>query len=417
MNSYKDFERIVSLLMQERHSCLSKQEIQELEQWKIDFPELAARALRLLHDDQLPQRIRKLEASDLKIRKKLLEHNIPADSARSGTVPPSAENDNVIMLRSRRLFSRKWLRYAAAIVFLAGAAFIFRVTTSDKKPLNKADVVDAANDILPGRDKAVLTLADGSKIVLDNVAEGQIGRQGDISILKLPDGALKYQEDQDNPAAADAPVSYNTITTPNAGQYALTLPDGSGVWLNAASSMTFPTRFNKAERRLSITGEVYFEVARDAARPFIVQVNKESTVEVLGTHFNINAYSNEPSVKTTLLEGKVSVKKGGETGILLPGQQAIITDKITLEKNVDVEQVMAWKNGFFNFEQVDLSELMRQLERWYDIKVVLQGNLPEIRFKGKMYRNERLSTVLNFLEGSGLAFRMEGKTLTVQQHK
>ena len=278
-------------------------------------------------------------------------------------------------------------------------------------------MVDAANDILPGRDKAVLTLADGSKIVLDNVAEGQIGRQGDISILKLPDGALKYQEDQDNPAAADAPVSYNTITTPNAGQYALTLPDGSGVWLNAASSMTFPTRFNKAERRLSITGEVYFEVARDAARPFIVQVNKESTVEVLGTHFNINAYSNEPSVKTTLLEGKVSVKKGGETGILLPGQQAIITDKITLEKNVDVEQVMAWKNGFFNFEQVDLSELMRQLERWYDIKVVLQGNLPEIRFKGKMYRNERLSTVLNFLEGSGLAFRMEGKTLTVQQHK
>ena len=132
MNSYKDFERIVSLLMQERHSCLSKQEIQELEQWKIDFPELAARALRLLHDDQLPQRIRKLEASDLKIRKKLLEHNIPADSARSGTVPPSAENDNVIMLRSRRLFSRKWLRYAAAIVFLAGAAFIFRVTTSEQ---------------------------------------------------------------------------------------------------------------------------------------------------------------------------------------------------------------------------------------------------------------------------------------------
>ena len=148
-----------------------------------------------------------------------------------------------------------------------------------------------------------------------------------------------------------------------------------------------------------------------------IQVNNESTVEVLGTHFNINAYSNEPSVKATLLEGKISVKKGAETGVLQPGQQAVITDKITLEKRVDVDQVMAWKNGLFNFEHADLSELMRQLERWYDIKVIIRGDLPEIRFKGKMYRNERLSSVLNFLEGSGLEFRMEDKTLIVQRRQ
>lgn len=416
MNPYNDIQRIVSLLVQEQHSGLSKEEIHELEQWKKDFPDLAARASEILHDEQLPQLIRKLEASDLKIRKRLLGHNIPIDSNTAEAVPLSSEDNNMAPLRSSRLFFPKWWRYAAAVLFLAGVTLVFRLSAPEKDPTADTGVATVAGDILPGSDKAILTLADGSKIVLDNLAEGQIGRQGEVAILKLPDGALKYQEDQGK-AAADAPIVYNTITTPNAGQYALTLPDGSGVWLNAASSMTFPTRFDKTERRLSITGEVYFEVARDADKPFVVEVSNGSTVEVLGTHFNINAYSNEPSVKTTLLEGKVRVKKGDQTGVLQPGQQAVITDKITLEKNVDVEQVMAWKNGLFNFEHVDLSELMRQLERWYDIKVVIRGKLPEIRFKGKMYRNERLSTVLNFLEGAGLEFTMEDKTLTVQQRK
>ena len=415
MNPYNDIQRIVSLLVQEQHSGLSSEEIHELEQWRKGFPDLAARASQLLHDEQLPQLVKRLEVSDLKIRQKLREHNIPTGSLPPETVPLSSEDNNTVLLRSRRLFLPKWLRYAAAVLLLAGAALIFRLNIPDKNPANTG-VVTSPDDILPGTDKAILTLADGSKIVLDNLAEGQIGMQGAVSILKLPDGALKYQEDQGK-AAANTPIVYNTITTPNAGQYALTLPDGSKVWLNAASSMTFPTRFDKNERRLSMTGEVYFEVARDPGRPFVVQVNNESTVEVLGTHFNINAYSNEPSVKATLLEGKISVKKGAETGVLQPGQQAVITDKITLEKRVDVDQVMAWKNGLFNFEHADLSELMRQLERWYDIKVIIRGDLPEIRFKGKMYRNERLSSVLNFLEGSGLEFRMEDKTLIVQRRQ
>jgi ferric-dicitrate binding protein FerR (iron transport regulator) len=210
-------------------------------------------------------------------------------------------------------------------------------------------------------------------------------------------------------------ISYNTLSTPRGGQYQLVLPDGSKVWLNASSSIHFPTAFAGHERNVELTGEAYFEIAKNKQKPFHVNVNGMQ-VEVLGTHFNVNAYGDEGAIKTSLLEGSVKIKKGNISGLLKPGQQGVLKKNSTdLEiKNADMNEAIAWKNGLFEFDGADIKSIMREIGRWYDVDVVYAGKVPDRRFEGKISRDAQLSDVLKILALSNVKFSVEGKKIIVQ---
>lgn len=314
------------------------------------------------------------------------------------------------------LFGKKWVRYAAAIILLAGAGTYF-FFTNRSKPVENTIVKTAPltpEQVQPGKNGAVLTLTNGSKIVLDSLGNGLITTQNGTKV-SLVNGHLVYDA-KDAGSAASLATAYNVMSTPKGRQFNLILPDGSKVWLNAASSIRYPIVFAGKERKVEITGEAYFEVARNTSSPFKVKVNDETEIEVLGTHFNINSYENEASINTTLLEGSVRVKNNQGTIVLKPGQQAqsVKQEKIKILREVDVEKVMAWKNGFFNFQDATLQEVMRQLERWYDIEVMYEKNVPDLEFYGKMGKDLSLAAVLSGLEKSNVHFRMEaGRKLIV----
>jgi ferric-dicitrate binding protein FerR (iron transport regulator) len=210
-------------------------------------------------------------------------------------------------------------------------------------------------------------------------------------------------------------VAYNTMTTPKGRQFSLVLPDGTKAWLNAASSLRYPTAFVGRERKVEVTGEVYFEVAKNKQMPFKVKVNENMEVEVLGTHFNINSYSNEASINTTLLEGSVQISNQSQKQILKPGQQARVNNdqKINIVSDVNLKKVMAWKNGVFDFDDASLQEVMHQLERWYDIEVVYERGVPDIEFVGTLSRDLSLEDVLKGLKLSEVNFRIEGRKLVI----
>jgi len=299
-----------------------------------------------------------------------------------------------------------WAAAAIIICLCSGAYFLLR---SNQKPPQQAVANGPVNDALPGRNGAILTLSDGHKVLLDSMTNGVIATQGNMEV-KLQNGAVRYNKVAE--AAATSTIAYNTMSTPKGRQYQLVLPDGSKVWLNAASSITYPTAFSGNDRKVTITGEAYFEVTNNKTRPFRVKAN-DMEVEVLGTHFNINSYSDEGSIKTTLLEGSVKVTNGSQPVFLRPGQQAQSAARINVVSNPDIEQVMAWKNGLFNFEGADVKTVLRQLGRWYDVDVVFEGNIPDRKFGGEMSMDLNLSQVLKSLEKIEVKFRIEGKKLIV----
>lgn len=307
-----------------------------------------------------------------------------------------------VLAKHRVYFLRKWGWAAAAAILVTGAT-IAVVWSSKWQPSTVA--VSAPTDILPGSTKAILTLASGRQIELDSTAATTIN-DGDLAIQNK-NGELVY-------AKGEAAV-VNKVTTPNGGQYQLTLSDGTKVWLNAASSIIYSTAFNGADRRVKITGEAYLEVAKDKARPFIVDIDGRSTIEVLGTSFNINSYADEGSIKTTLVTGSVRVLSGTNEVMLKPGQQAIIANAagIAVHVNTDLNQILAWKNGLFNFNGLSVREGLNQLARWYDIKIQIQGKEPAFRFMGEMYRSASLAEVLKVLQKMEVNFRMEGRTLII----
>lgn len=310
------------------------------------------------------------------------------------------------------MFPWKRIAAAAAIIILMGAGTYFLFRDKGKKEIVKTNNNTPQNiDLPPGGNKAVLTLADNRTIVLDNVSNGTIAEQGNTKVLKLKDGQIAYDvSDQKH-----AEVLYNTITTPRGGQYQLTLSDGSKVWLNAASSIRFPTTFAGNQRKVEITGEAYFEVAKNAAMPFKVEVNGMQEVEVLGTHFNINAYLDESTINTTLLEGSVKVTSlmNHDQQLLLPGEQAQLTPdgQIYINKTVDVSEVIAWKNGQFVFDSADVKSIMRQVSRWYNVDIIYEGKISKETYSGIVSRNNNVSEVLKIMEQGGLMFRIEGSTL------
>ncbi len=327
---------------------------------------------------------------------------------------------------------RKWLyrgAVAAAILIAVSFAGYFLINTFDKKKSNDQHiaVMPTSTDIRPGGDKATLTLDDGSTILLDSAKNGRLADQGNTTILKVSEGQLAYAASSET---SQAPT-YNTVSTPRGGQFQVVLPDGSKVWLNSVSSLRFPTHFAGTDRSVELTGEAYFDVAKDATKPFRVKVNGVQ-VEVLGTQFNIMAYNNEANINTTLLEGAVRLsylsnisteQKNSENNITLqPGQQARIANPLIEKKarqgfvlinNADTDQVVAWKNGVFQLTSADVPTIMRQLERWYDVEVVYQGAVPSGTLSGKVRRDLSLSQVMRAMEISGIHSRIEGRKIII----
>ncbi len=317
------------------------------------------------------------------------------------------------------IYRRGWFRAAAAILLVISLAGYFFYKQGPSQPvISSTPPSPAPALILPGGNKALLTLADGSTIILDSASNGLLSTQGNIKVEKLDNGLLAYtingKQVRENESAF-----YNTIRTPRGGQYQVTLSDGTRVWLNAASSIRFPVLFTGSERVVEVTGETYFEVAKNVSKPFRVKaVNSE--VEVLGTHFNINAYDDEASIKTTLLEGKVKVTVPGQTAgqsarFLQPGQQSDISKSgdIKVLHQADTEEAVAWLKGRFQFENTDLRSMLRQISRWYDVDVEYRGAV-DLHFTGQLTRNESVTNVFKQLALTGeVHFRIEGRKVIV----
>ncbi|NML39879.1 DUF4974 domain-containing protein [Chitinophaga sp. G-6-1-13] len=313
-------------------------------------------------------------------------------------VSVAAEDTGVVRLP---LWRRSWVRYAAAAVLVAAIAIpAVRILTSPKKPVVQAPVA-----ITSGTNRAVLKLADGKEIMLDST-HGSIVQEPGLTV-RNDSGRLNYQ-------GATAAREYHTLTTPRGGQYRITLPDGTAVWLNAASSITYPTAFTEKVRAVIITGEAYFEVAANARQPFRVDVDGKATVEVLGTQFNVNAYTDENNIRTTLVDGSVRVHHRQASIVLKPGQQAAIAaDGLQLVEHPDMEMAVAWKNGSFQFDHAHLKEVLRQMARWYDVTVVYETGSADIVFSGEIKRDLDLPQALMVLQSMGVRFRIEGKQLIV----
>lgn len=312
-----------------------------------------------------------------------------------------------------------WFRYAAAVILVVGiTAYLWIVSKETNRALvshNKPASSTLTSDIAPGRDRAILTLANGKQILLDST-QGNIVQQGSLTVVNLA-GKLKYQGEGSG-------TEYNTISTPKGGQYQILLPDGSKVWLNAASSIKFPTAFIGNVRQVEMTGEAYMEVEKNPSQSFIVKANG-TEIQVLGTSFNVNAYTDEATIKTTLITGSVKVLKGKDQVILQPGQQAAVNrtnqNPVNLKipeimiQTADIEQTLAWKNGAFQFNWTKLADAMRQIARWYDIEVIYEQGVPDIKLEGDIKRNLTLSQVLDILGELGVKYRIEGKQLIIRE--
>lgn len=387
-------ENIVHLIEKYQSGTASAAEIQQLNDWYHSFNEQEVEVISDKSEDELAAGI----------HKRLLEYIQPAP------------------VRAISQSRRRWYYAAAAMLLLFIAAGIYRLlegnaanTTMVEQPV---PVKVPVTDIAPGGDKAVLQLADGSSIILDSASNGLLTSQGNIKVEKQSNGLLVYKINGKQISETDE-AFYNTITTPRGGQYQVTLSDGTRVWLNAASSIRFPVLFTGTERKVLITGEAYFEVAKNATKPFKVKT-VSSEIEVLGTHFNINAYDDEASIKTTLLEGKVKVTVPGQTAgqsarFLQPGQQSDISKSgdIKVLHQADTEEAVAWLKGRFQFENTDLRSMLRQISRWYDVDVEYRGAV-DLHFTGQLTRNESVTNVFKQLALTGeVHFRIEGRKVIV----
>ena len=321
----------------------------------------------------------------------------------------------------RHLSRTGWWVAAACLLCLVFGAYWF-LSTKEHTPGNATPLAVVQPDVRPGQSGAVLILDKGLRVNLDSLGNGALAMQGGVQLTKK-DNQLAYTEN-----ANTDKLIYNTILTPKGRQYHLVLSDGTKVWLNSDAYLRFPVAFGASERKVEIGGEVYFEVAhvdmpgKNTRKPFIVHINsakiKEGMdVEVLGTHFNINAYDDEETVRTTLLEGSINLKLGGNSTPAKPGQQLIVEEaerKVTVNEGVDLEEVIAWKNGRFEFDNVSLPVIMRQISRWYDVEVVYEGKPDNEKYSGAISKSVNLSDVLRMLESRRLKFKIDGNKLVVK---
>lgn len=308
-------------------------------------------------------------------------------------------------------YRQKWYRYASVAAILLGvsiAAYLYFTRFSYSPIKNTETIVEVSSDILPGREVAILQLEDGTEIPLEDISNGVVATGVNHTVYKQADGQLGYVRNHQTNTEAKSLVT-NTLKTPRGGQYQITLPDGSKVWLNAASQITYTIGSAQAERLVDLQGEAYFEVVTDRSKPFKVR-SKGQVVEVIGTHFNVSSYDDDPSIKTTLSEGRVKVTEtiGNKTIFLTPGQQSTLDRDNQLSVDpVNVSDALAWKNGKFSFNQSDIYAVARQLSRWYNVEVLFRGKAKGVKLSGEVHRNTNASNVLEILSFYNLNCKIE----------
>ncbi|PST82521.1 hypothetical protein C7T94_07545 [Pedobacter yulinensis] len=381
MSSNKPDRQIALLARKWQEGTITDQEKQQLDDWYASFDHTEETGLLAKSEAQVKERLYRNILNREHIRPSLL---------------------------------RIWLPRVAAVLLLGSSLFFLARIRPENRVLTTQRTPKSPAPILPGSNKALLTLADGSTISLDQHKDGLLAEDRNLAVSKKQ-GQLIYSSADPSAAAA---TDYHTISTPRGGQYQVDLPDGSRVWLNAASSIRFPLRFGREARQVQIKGEVYFEVAKQQhagkKTPFIVE-SAGQQIEVLGTHFNVNAYENEPGTRTTLLEGSVRVKKTetGETALLRPGQQAVLAGSVQVH-TADTENAVAWQKGYFAFNNETVESIMRTVARWYDVDVEISRQIRGRRFGGTISRFDQLSTLLGMMEKTGVIhFRIEGRRVIV----
>ena len=397
--------RISELILKFHRGSLSPEEKGELDQWQAISSRNQQLFQELTQENLLGPQLEEMESfAETPVREKI--------EARIPEVFGSRPGQETYAVPSTISLTRRWLRItvAAGILVLAGIGTWWLLQPRQRPAIvtrTKADIPP------PTGSRTILTLGDGKQITLDKVATGTLTREGGAMVVKQDSAGLSYK------AVAKtndmATVLYNTLTTARGGQTRVLLADGSRVWLNTASSLKYPTVFTGQERTVDLDGEAYFEIAPHPNRPFIVHVNG-SRIEVLGTQFNIMAYTDEENQQTTLLEGAVRVSSRSASRILQPGQQAILDNgrsTLSINKDVDVEEVLAWKNGLFEFNSLDIQAVMRQVSRWYNVNVVFTGVPPSGHFSGVVSRTSNVSDVLRLFEQANIRYTISGNQITI----
>ena len=377
----------------------TKQEIEELFQLlhTTSDDELAAVISEAWDSLQIEESLFKSDKS-LEILKRIL----PAGAAVNNLEEEDIVNNG---MKWSSIFSKSLA--AAILIFISvGTYFWLRPASEPKAKI----VSNVFHDAPPGGNRATLTLANGKIIILDSAQNGIIVKMANFEVNKTKDGQLVYQVIENNTKKS----GLNTLSTPRGGQYQVVLPDGSKVWLNAASSIKFPSVFKGKIREVELKGEAYFEVAKNAAMPFKVK-SAHAQIEVLGTHFNVRAYDDEKAMKTTLVEGAVKISSGNLTNVLKPGDQAVLKggNGMKVINDVDADVETAWKDGLFQFKDASIEEIMRQAALWYNLKISFEGEIPQRYFTGKISRNVKASEFLNMLKYTGVKFRIESGNIIV----
>ncbi len=406
-------------------NTISKEEVKELFDLIANNQDVSS---RLLDNPEIREKLEILalkgryEIPDLmsnRMRERLLSA-IEISEIQKGTsqaMPLNQLNPVFPQGRVRRLVISRIAAAAIILLILAPAAYLF-IQSRHNKTVAPIQTVTAVSDITPGSHKPVLTLSNGLQIILDSTASQRISKLSNTNIKTATSVRLTYENVTATAIDYAKPeIEYNTLTNPRGSMVAsLTLSDGTKVWLNAGSSITYPVAFNASNRDVEITGEAYFEVTKNPHRPFTVKKkNSDTKVTVLGTHFNVNMYDDESESKITLLEGSVKVTSSAKNQLLTPGEQAEVSESnIKLNKKVNIELVMAWKNGEFLLKGTDLAQLLRQVSRWYDVDIDNKNNNSNIKFGGSIARTVNLSTVIEALKQNGVNCSLNGKKLVVE---
>lgn len=389
----EDSMKIASLIAGYLQSTLSEQQKEKLFNW-IAESESNRRAFSEILDEQN------------------LERYLSEFATYNATTALAKFKSERVVVKSMTRF-KPGLRISAAASLLLVLSFGFWLHRQQKHVMQLA-VSKNKSDVAPGGNRATLTLANGTEIGLDSASNGEIAQQGGVTVTKTKSGQVIYNL-ADLASSAPAAEGYNTIATPRGGQYQVILPDGSHVWLNAASSIRFPTVFRNNERKVEINGEAYFEVAKDKTKPFRV-LSGEQTVEVLGTHFNVMAYDDEKAIITTLLEGSVAVSNQKGRVIIKPNQNVTMQrNGSTLTVNeTDVEAAVMWKNGYFHFDDEPIEGIMRKISRWYNVEIVYKGNIAGKTFGGNISRFKNVSELLDVLQTTGsIHFQIKERRIIV----
>jgi ferric-dicitrate binding protein FerR (iron transport regulator) len=416
LSGMDDAEYLAALLLKQLRQEITDEELQYLERWKAAHPSNAQVYGRVNDSEQLLADLTSMKQVDMEGWWQKISTQITP-------------------IKRTASFYRRWYTYAAAaVVLIVAGALTWQYWQPKKMPTVTETYTPAIVDVQPGGNKATLTLSTGTVIDLAKAGSGKLAQEGNVNVVKQKEGEIRYERAGDGDLQQG--VSWNTLSTPRGGQYSLVLPDGSKVWLNAASSIKYPAQFSANERRVSITGEAYFDVVslgRNSKKlPFVVTVQSTAgtgvaQIEVLGTSFNIMAYDDETAVKTTLLNGKVKISalqspagEGNAFKLLAPGQQAQIPhttlagkDPIKVIDLEDAKDILGWKNGLVSLQNADIRTIMRMISRWYNIEVEYQGQAPDYTFTGTLPLKENLSAVIKVLEFGGVRFKMQQNKIII----